>query len=64
LIYLSTMQWNQNMCRICGQINETCHSIFNKNPPNDIEDKIKKCLKLEVSFLKMTTNPNNCVTHA
>jgi hypothetical protein len=36
------------MCRICGQINETCHSIFNKNPPNDIEDKIKKCLKLEV----------------
>jgi hypothetical protein len=36
------------MCRICGQINETCHSIFNKNPPNDIEDKIKKCLKLEL----------------
>ncbi|KAJ3644771.1 hypothetical protein Zmor_022476 [Zophobas morio] len=42
------MQWNQNMCRICGQINETCHLIFSKNPPTDIEDKIKKCLKLEL----------------
>lgn len=42
------MQWNENMCRICGQINETCHLIFTKHLNNDIEGKIKKCLKLEV----------------
>ncbi|XP_008196814.2 zinc finger protein 267 [Tribolium castaneum] len=41
------MQWSHNTCRICGQISDTCHLIWAKSP-NDIENKIKKCLKLEL----------------
>ncbi|XP_018565872.1 zinc finger protein 675-like [Anoplophora glabripennis] len=42
------MQWTQNLCRCCGQISETCHSIFNSEIPSALEDKIKKCLNLNL----------------
>ncbi|KAJ8923248.1 hypothetical protein NQ315_001804 [Exocentrus adspersus] len=40
------MQWTQNLCRICGQISETCHSIYSADVASVLEDKIKKCFNL------------------
>ncbi|KAJ8943265.1 hypothetical protein NQ318_017283 [Aromia moschata] len=42
------MQWSQNLCRTCGQISETCHFIYNKDAPNTLECKLKKCLNLDL----------------
>lgn len=42
--------WSSNLCRICGKISDLCHSIYNNDPTsNSIEEKIKKCLRLDVS---------------
>lgn len=49
------MFWLSRLCRICGQIGEMSHPIFQGEATNkDIEMKIKKCLNVNVSSAKRT----------
>ncbi|KAJ8968498.1 hypothetical protein NQ317_014670 [Molorchus minor] len=57
------MQWSQNLCRICGQVSENCHFIYDKDATSPLEAKIKKCLNLELnkSDFKPKQMCNACV---
>lgn len=42
--------WPANLCRICGKVNDLCHAIYTNDLSGiSIEEKIKKCLRLDVS---------------